>query len=325
MLLSVKGLGATFRGADGSRLPALRDVTFTLDSGEVLGVVGESGCGKSTLAKTLLRLIEPDAGQVLYNGEDVLPLDKRAMKAVRRQMQIVFQDPFGSLNPRHSVEQIISEPLQVHRVGNRHEQQLRVRQLLDTVGLTTDALPRHAHEFSGGQRQRIAIARALALSPRILIADEAVSALDVSVQSQIINLISDLREQLQLSILFISHDLSVIRHVSDRIAVMYLGRIVEIGDAATIMNHPQHPYTQALISAIPALSAQPVSRIVLRGELPDPVNPPPGCAFSSRCPQVHDICLQQRPALVERLPEPASVHHRQHLSACHLTPHARKI
>ncbi len=318
MLLTVKGLGATFRGTDGSRLPALRDVSFTLNSGEVLGVVGESGCGKSTLAKTLLRLIEPDAGQVLFNGQDVLKLDKRAMKAVRREMQIVFQDPFGSLNPRHTVAEIIGEPLQVHRIGNHHAQQQRVLELLETVGLTSDALPRHAHEFSGGQRQRIAIARALALSPKILIADEAVSALDVSVQSQIINLISDLRAQLQLSILFISHDLSVIRHVSDRIAVMYLGRIVEIGDAATIMNHPQHPYTQALISAIPAFSAQQVSRIVLRGEMPDPANPPTGCAFSTRCPKVHDICIRERPVLVERSAKPGDTRTDPHLSACHL-------
>ena len=318
MLLTVKGLGVTFRGTHGSRLPALRDVSFTLGSGEVLGVVGESGCGKSTLAKTLLRLIEPDAGQVLFEGQDVLKLDRQAMKAVRRQMQIVFQDPFGSLNPRHTVAEIICEPLQVHRIGNRHARQQRVLELLDTVGLTSEALPRHAHEFSGGQRQRIAIARALALSPKILIADEAVSALDVSVQSQIINLISDLRAQLQLSILFISHDLSVIRHVSDRIAVMYLGRIVEIGDAATIMNHPLHPYTQALISSIPALSAQQVSRIVLRGELPDPSNPPPGCAFSTRCPMVHDICIRERPVLVERSASPGDTHTGQHLSACHL-------
>lgn len=318
MLLSVNGLGVSFAGEGRSRLRAVNDVSFSLNRGEILGIVGESGCGKSTLAKTLVRLIEADAGEVWFRSQDVLRLDRRAMKMVRRDIQIVFQDPFGSLNPRHTVAQILQEPLQVHRIGNRQEQVRRVHEMLETVGLNSDALTRRAHEFSGGQRQRIAIARALILKPKILVADEAVSALDVSVQSQIINLISELRAQFELSILFISHDLSVIRHVSDRIAVMYLGRIVEIGAAAQVMDHPQHPYTQALISAIPALSAQQTSRIVLHGELPDPANPPPGCSFSTRCPEFQEICARKRPALLAHAGNPGAGLTGAHLSACHL-------
>lgn len=312
-ILEVSGLTTTFKGRDGKLLKAVNEVSFTLDRGEVLGIVGESGCGKSTLAKSVLRLVPVEQGSVMFRGEDVMRMNKTQMKAARQNLQIVFQDPFGSLNPRHCIGEIIREPLQVHGMGDAREQNERVSQLLERVGLPDDIKGRYAHEFSGGQRQRIAIARALALQPELLVADEAVSALDVSVQSQIINLITDLQAELGLSMLFISHDLSVIRHVSDRIAVMYLGRMVEIGEASAVMNHPQHPYTRALISAIPALSGQQTERVVLQGELPDPSNPPAGCAFHTRCPRAHDLCRQRRPEL-----QPASRVSITHLRACHL-------
>lgn len=318
-LLEVRGLSTGFTGRDGRMLKALNEVSFELERGEVLGIVGESGCGKSTLAKSVLRLVDVESGSVLFQGQDVMRMNKLQLKTARRKMQIVFQDPFGSLNPRHTIGQIIREPLQVHGLGSAQEQWRRVSQLLERVGLPDDVQTRHAHEFSGGQRQRIAIARALALQPELLVADEAVSALDVSVQSQIINLITDLQAELGLSMLFISHDLSVIRHVSDRIAVMYLGRIVEIGDAHAVMNHPRHPYTKALISAIPALSGRQSERIVLQGELPDPSDPPAGCPFHTRCPRVHDQCLQNRPELCNRVAHSATGHAPgTHLHACFL-------
>ena len=299
-LLEVRNLSKTYPGANGRTVRAVSDVSFDLDSGEVLGVVGESGCGKSTLGRSLLRLIEPSAGEVRFDGRAVTRATAAQMKALRRDLQIIFQDPFGSLNPRHRVGTIIGEPLVVHGVGNRESRDARVRELLKLVGLPEDAGRRFPHEFSGGQRQRIAIARALALDPKLIVADEAVSALDVSIQSQIINLIAALQKRLNLSLLFISHDLSVIRHVSDRIAVMYLGRIVEIGPAEAIMEGPSHPYTQALLSAIPKPGQREGKRIVLEGELPDPANPPEGCAFHTRCPHVMDICRRERPALARR-------------------------
>lgn len=318
-LLEVRDLTTAFSARDGRTLRALSEVSFDLAKGEVLGIVGESGCGKSTLAKSVLRLIKSEQGSVCFHGQDVLQMSKAQLKCARRSMQIVFQDPFGSLNPRHTIGQIIREPLQVHGIGTSRDQQLRVGELLERVGLPEDVQTRHAHEFSGGQRQRIAIARALALQPELLVADEAVSALDVSVQSQIINLITDLQAELGLSMLFISHDLSVIRHVSDRIAVMYLGRIVEIGEADALMNDPQHPYTRALISAIPSLAAQHAERIVLQGELPDPSDPPEGCAFHTRCPQVHDECLRRRPELRTVARDTIFIHSQvAHSSACHL-------
>ncbi|GLQ54684.1 ABC transporter ATP-binding protein [Devosia nitrariae] len=314
-LLELRHLSKTYPGANGAVVQAVSDVSLTIAPGEVLGVVGESGCGKSTLGRSLLRLIEPTAGEVLFEGRDLVGLGKRDMKSVRRDLQIIFQDPFGSLNPRHTVGGIIGEPLEVHRVGTRAERRARVTELLKLVGLPEDAANRYPHEFSGGQRQRIAIARALALEPKLLVADEAVSALDVSIQSQIINLIADLQKRLNLSIMFISHDLSVIRHVSDRIAVMYLGRIVEIGPAEEIMTAPKHPYTQALLSAIPRPGAARGGRIVLEGELPDPANPPAGCAFHTRCPKVMDICHRQRPLLAR----PANVEPGSESEvACHL-------
>jgi len=297
-LLDVKGLTKHYAGAGGRTLRALEDVSFTLARGEVLGIVGESGCGKTTLGRAVLRLVEPTAGEVRFEGDDLLKLPAGAMKARRRDLQIVFQDPFGSLNPRHKVRTLIGEPLVVHGQDGVRE---RVAEMLALVGLPPDAGDRYPHEFSGGQRQRIAIARALSLSPKLLVADEPVSALDVSIQSQIINLIADLRRRLSLSMLFISHDLSVIRHVSDRIAVMYLGRIVETGAAADVFERPAHPYTQALLSAVPGRPGEARrERIVLEGDLPDPSAPPPGCAFHGRCRHVMPRCAQERPELVFR-------------------------
>ncbi|GGH09130.1 peptide ABC transporter ATP-binding protein [Alsobacter metallidurans] len=317
-LLDVRGLTKHYAGPHGRVLHALEDVSFTVAAGEALGVVGESGCGKSTLGKSLLRLVEPTAGEVLFEGEDVLPLSRRAMAAKRRDMQMVFQDPFGSLNPRHSVGTIVGEPLAIHGMPGG---KARVAELLDQVGLPADAAGRYPHEFSGGQRQRVAIARALALGPKLLVADEPVSALDVSIQSQIINLIGDLRRAYGLAMIFISHDLSVIRHVSDRIAVMYLGRIVEIGPAAQVFEAPAHPYTRALLSAVPRRpgAAQPRERIILHGDLPDPSSPPPGCAFHGRCPAAMPRCSVEPPELVSRhVAETGGTA----IAACHLHEHA---
>ena len=308
-LLDIRNLSKTFPGPQGRKVQAVSDVSLTLAEGEVLGIVGESGCGKSTLGRALLRLIEPSGGQVLFRGADITQLSRRAMRAVRGDMQIVFQDPYGSLNPRHRVRSIIAEPLVVQGNVSRAKQLERVAEVLALVGLDPSAADRYPHEFSGGQRQRIAIARAISLNPRLIVADEAVSALDVSVQSQIINLIADLRRRLNLSLIFISHDLSVIRHVSDRVAVMYLGRIVETGPTEALMEAPQHPYSQALLSAIPR-PGETRRRIPLAGEVPDPANPPPGCAFHTRCPHVMDICRKVRPEL-----KPKDQHREV---ACHL-------
>ncbi|UXN73859.1 ATP-binding cassette domain-containing protein [Devosia sp. A8/3-2] len=296
-LLELDNLSKTYPGANGAVVRAVSEVSLTIEAGEVLGVVGESGCGKSTLGRTLLRLIEPSGGSIHFEGRDLIKLSRHDMKAVRRDLQVIFQDPFGSLNPRHTVGYIIAEPLVVHHVGDRRARAKRVAELLNIVGLPEDAAGRYPHEFSGGQRQRIAIARALALEPKLLVADEAVSALDVSIQSQIINLIAELRQKMNSAILFISHDLSVIRHVSDRIAVMYLGRIVEIGPTEAIMTAPKHPYTQALLSAVPRPGVTRADRVILKGELPDPANPSAGCAFHTRCPKVMDICHTKRPVL----------------------------
>jgi peptide/nickel transport system ATP-binding protein/oligopeptide transport system ATP-binding protein len=313
-LLDVQDLSKSYPLPGGGQLRALDGVSLRLEEGEVLGIVGESGCGKSTLGRTMLRLLEPSGGRVLFRGEDLLGLGRGALKRRRREMQIVFQDPFGSLNPRHTVGAIVGEPLAVHRLGSRRERAERVRDLLGLVGLPADAAGRYPHEFSGGQRQRIAIARALALDPKLVVADEPVSALDVSIQSQIINLLADLRLRLRLSVLFISHDLSVVRHVSDRIAVMYLGRVVETGAAEDVFARPAHPYTQALLSAIPRPEAGGRrERIVLRGEMPDPAHPPSGCAFHTRCPRVFEPCARERPALVRR-----KVDETGREAACHL-------
>jgi len=311
-LLELRNLSKTYPGRAGQAVQAVSEVSLTLAAGEVLGVVGESGCGKSTLGRTMLRLTEPSGGQVLFQGRDLTALGRRAMKAVRRDLQVIFQDPYGSLNPRHRVGSILAEPLVVQGEGTRETRRARVAELLALVGLPEDAAERYPHEFSGGQRQRIAIARALALNPKLIVADEAVSALDVSVQSQIINLIAELRRRLGLSILFISHDLSVIRHISDRTAVMYLGRIVEIGATEAVITDPSHPYTQALLSAIPRPGVPRGQRVRLTGDVPDPANPPPGCAFHTRCPAATDHCRRVRPALTLQ-PDRREV-------ACHLHP-----
>ncbi len=296
-LLEVDGLVKTYLDRRGRRVRAVDGVSFTLATGEVLGIVGESGCGKTTLGRTAMRLLAPDAGAIRFEGTDIAKLGLRALKPFRRGMQMIFQDPFGSLNPRHKIGTIVGEPLAVHGLGGGRA---RVAELLDLVGLGAEAATRFPHEFSGGQRQRIAIARALALSPKLIVADEPVSALDVSIQSQIINLIVDLRARLGLSMLFVSHDLSVVRHVCDRVAVMYLGKIVEIGATERIFAAPRHPYTQALLSAIPRPpgSTAPIRpRIVLQGEIPDPADPPPGCRFHRRCPRMSDVCAQTAPAM----------------------------
>ena len=299
-LLEVEGLAVRYESR-GAVIRAVDGVGFSLARGEVLGVVGESGCGKSTLGRAILRLVDPAAGTIRFDGEDITRLGRREMVARRRDMQVVFQDPFGSLNPRHRVGEIVGEPLVVHRVGDRASRAARVGELLDLVGLPPDAARRYPHEFSGGQRQRIAIARALALEPRLLVADEPVSALDVSIQSQIINLLAELRARLGLAMIFISHDLSVIRHVSDRIAVMYLGRLVEIGPADAVFDAPAHPYTRALLSAVPQVDpARRRERILLAGEMPDPASPPSGCTFRTRCPQAQARCAQEQPGLVPR-------------------------
>lgn len=299
-LLDVERLCTEYPSVNGAPpVQAVSDVSFSLAAGEVLGIVGESGCGKSTLARTVLRLTEPSSGRIVFDGVDITSLSRKALRPIRKAMQVVFQDPFGALNPRHTVGKIVGEPLQVHTLGSAEAQRARVLELLSMVGLPESAGDLLPHEFSGGQRQRIAIARALALQPRLLVADEAVSALDVSIQSQIINLISDLQKQFGLAILFISHDLSVIRHVCSRVAVMYLGRIVETGPVDRVMNNPQHPYTQALISAIPGWSNA-TERIVLQGELPDAAYPPAGCVFNTRCPVAMPQCQRERPDLCVR-------------------------
>jgi oligopeptide transport system ATP-binding protein len=294
-LLEVEGLTKDYaaRGG-GTTMRAVDDVTFAVAAGETLGVVGESGCGKSTLARLVLRLIEPTAGTVRFMGSDLTALSAGAMRLHRRNLQIVFQDPYASLDPRMTVAAIISEPLDIHRVGDRKTRRRRVLELLDLVGLNPAAADRYPHEFSGGQRQRIGIARALALDPMLLVLDEPVSALDVSIQAQVLNLLLELKSRLQLSYIFISHDLSVIEHVSDRIAVMYLGRIVESGPAEALFHHPLHPYTRALIAAIPGTGRE---RLVLLGDPPSPENLPSGCHFHPRCPMAQPLCTSTAPVL----------------------------
>lgn len=296
LLLSVENLTKHFPIKGGGVIHALNGVSLCQARGETVGIVGESGCGKSTLARVILRLIEPDAGSVHVMGEDLLQLSKRDLREKRRAMQMIFQDPFASLDSRLKIGDAIEEPLIIHRIGNKAERQAKVAELLTMVGLPKEAATRYPHEFSGGQRQRIGIARALAVSPKLVIADEPVSALDVSIQSQILNLLVDLREQFDLSFLFISHDLAVVRYISDRIAVMYLGQIVEIGDAEQIYKKAAHPYTQALISAVPEpIPGRRQQRMILSGDVPSPEDPPSGCAFHPRCPKAMAECRTQMP------------------------------
>lgn len=275
---------------------AVDEVSFTLRKGETLGLVGESGCGKSTVGKTLLRLEKPTKGSVRFNGMDITTMNRRELRALRRHIQIIFQDPFESLNARHTVGKILSEPFVIHRIGTMAERRERVSELLHRVGLDESAASRFPHEFSGGQRQRIGIARAIALRPQLIVCDEAVSALDVSVQSQIINLLLDLQQEMHLALIFIAHDLAVVKHVSDQIAVMYLGQVVEERTARDIYSSPRHPYTQALISAIPKPDPTVQSdRIILEGDVPSPIDPPSGCRFRTRCMHAQTRCEEEVP------------------------------
>lgn len=294
---------------------AVDDVSMRVDAGETLGLVGESGCGKTTVGRSIIRLYKPTGGRVLFNGRDVLQMDRATLRGIRRNLQMMFQDPFESLNARHTVGEILEEPFVIHGVGNHAERRKRVRKLLDRVGLAADAIHRFPHEFSGGQRQRIGIARAIALRPRLIICDEPVSALDVSIQSQILNLLLELQQSLSLGYLFIAHDLAVVKHISDRIAVMYLGKIVEYAAADELYAKPLHPYTQALIAAIPIPDPGRRKEMKpLHGDVPSPIHPPPGCRFHTRCPYVIDRCKIEPPALTSKMPVSDTP---DHLAACH--------
>ena len=310
VVLATENLTKTFnvhrRGLGrGGVLRAVDGVSLEVRAGETLGIVGESGCGKSTLGRCLVRLTDITAGTVTFGGRDISRLSRRQLRPVRKELQLVFQDPYASLNPRRRVGDIVGEPLEIHGYGDRRSRERRVDELLHLVGLDASHADRYPHEFSGGQRQRVGIARALAMEPKVIVADEPVSALDVSIQAQVLNLFADLQDELDLTYVFIAHDLGVVRHVSARIAVMYLGQIVELGDAESLYQHPAHPYTQALLSAEPEIADEttiPRERILLTGDVPDPMDSPSGCAFRTRCPYARERCATERPIAREVVP-----------------------
>jgi len=320
-LLEVKNLKKYFNLRSGflsqrfsGSVKAIDDISFFINKGETFGLVGESGCGKSTTARVILRLINPTEGEVIYNNINIFKISSREMFKVRREIQIIFQDPYASLSPRMTVGDIIGEPYEIHNIGNRQERTKKVKNLLKVVGLNPEHINRYPHEFSGGQRQRIGIARALALTPKIILCDEPVSALDVSVQAQILNLMSSLQKEFDLTYLFIAHDLSVVKHVSDRVGVMYLGKIVEVAKSEDLYKKPLHPYTMGLLSAVPIPDPQlerQRKRIILQGDVPSPINPPSGCRFHPRCPNAQEICSIEEPQL-KNYPEDAE----EHLAAC---------
>ena len=316
LLLEVSGLkkyfpitGGLFGGKKGE-VKAVDDVSFYVKKGETLGIVGESGCGKSTTGRLLMRLIEASDGKIVFEDKEITSMTKSELRKTRRDIQMVFQDPYASLNPRHSVEQILEEPLIVHGIGSKEERRKRVKEMLEVVGLSSYHARRYPHQFSGGQRQRIGIAKALMTKPKLIIADEPVSALDVSIQAQVLNLMKDIQNEFQLTYIFIAHDLGVVRHISDRVGVMYLGRLIELADSNELYENPLHPYTKALLSAVPIPDPDIKKETALiEGELPSPANPPSGCAFHTRCSQVMDICKTARPE---------ETNMNGHYVACHL-------
>jgi oligopeptide transport system ATP-binding protein len=322
-LLEVKNLKKHFPIKGGilsktvETVKAVDGLNFAVEEGETLGLVGESGCGKSTTGRIILRLLEATAGEVIFDGKNIYDLNKKEMRSLRREMQIIFQDPYASLNPRMTVGDIIGEAMEIHGLAKGRDKKQKVKELLEKVGLTAQQMRRYPHEFSGGQRQRIGIARALAVDPRLIVCDEPVSALDVSIQAQVINLMEDLQEEFGLTYIFIAHDLSVVKHISDRVAVMYLGKMVELTEKEELYSNAQHPYTKALLTAIPV--ADPTierEKVILKGDVPSPINPPSGCSFHTRCPFVRDICSKEEPEFVDR--------GGGHYVACHLSPEELK-